>query len=257
MKTNCGKNTVNLQVSDISKNWSNSGISKLTLRNVSLSVSSNEFVCILGPSGCGKTTLLKIMAGIVPADKGRILFNGRKVSKTCSCRGMVFQEPALFPWKTVAQNVELGLIFHKMEADKRNQIVQEKIRLTGLDGYEEYYPNQLSGGMKQKTQLARILAMNPEVVMLDEPFAAMDEILKHKFDNYLLDIWQREQKTFILVTHSIEEALLLADRIIIMKPDPGEIHLEQRIDLPRPRDLFSKEIVELRKFIRHELSKFY
>ena len=248
---------MHLEISNISKSWNNNGKSNHALKEVSFSVTNNEFICIIGPSGCGKTTLLKIISGIIPSDDGMILFNGNRISKTCACRAMVFQEPTLYPWKTVSQNIEMGLVFRKTEASKRKQTVNEKIALAGLKGFEDYYPYQLSGGMKQKTQLARVLAMNPEVVMLDEPFAAMDEILKYKFDNYLLDIWEQEKKTFILVTHSIEEALLLADRIIIMKPNPGEIYLEHKIDIPRPRDLFSKEIVELRKFLRHELSKFY
>ena len=246
-----------LQINNISKSWVNSGGFKQSLKDVSFSVSRNEFLCIIGPSGCGKTTLLKIIAGIVPSTEGTISLEGKKISNTCSCRAMVFQEPTLYPWKTVAENVELGLIFRKIDPEKRKAVVSEKISLAGLNGYENYYPNQLSGGMKQKTQLARALAINPEIVLLDEPFAAMDEILKSKFDSYLLDIWERERKTFILVTHSIEEALMLADRIIIMKPDPGEIHLQEIINIPRPRDLFSKEIVELRKHLRHELSAFY
>jgi NitT/TauT family transport system ATP-binding protein len=201
--------------------------------------------------------LLKIIEGIVPATEGGILLEDQTINKTCTCRAMVFQEPALYPWKTVAQNVELALVFRKVAPEIRKKIAAEKIEIAGLNGYEGYYPYQLSGGMKQKTQLARILAMNPDIVLLDEPFASMDEILKYSFDNYLLNIWEQEKKTFILVTHSIEEALLLADRIIVMKPNPGEIHSEHIINIPRPRDLFSKEIVELRKNLRHELSKFY
>lgn len=246
-----------LQINSISKSWVNSGGHKQALKDVSFSVSKNEFLCIIGPSGCGKTTLLRIIAGIVPSSEGTISLEGKKISHTCSCRAMVFQEPTLYPWKTVAQNIELGLIFRKMDPEKRTTVVREKISLAGLNGYENYYPSQLSGGMKQKTQLARALAINPEIVLLDEPFAAMDEILKSKFDSYLLNIWEQERKTFILVTHSIEEALMLADRIIIMKPNPGEIHGEKVINIPRPRDLFSKKIVELRKHLRHELSAFY
>ncbi len=246
-----------LEIDNLSKRWTNSGETPQVLQNISLKIKENEFVCIVGPSGCGKTTLLKILSGIEKADSGSVIFNQKETDTTCQCRNMVFQEPPLYPWKTVAENVELGLIFNKVPAKERQATVKEKIVLCELSGYENYYPNQLSGGMKQKTQLARVLALNPDIVLLDEPFAAMDEILRHSFDIYLQHLWEEEKKTYIMVTHSLEEALLLADRILIMKPNPGEIHLEECIDLPRPRDLFSKEIVELRKKLRNELSKFY
>lgn len=248
---------MHLEIANISKTWRDNGTEQKVLEGIDISVEKNEFVCIIGPSGCGKTTLLKIVAGLEHADEGKILFKENTIHTTCQCRAMVFQEPPLYPWKTVQQNIELGLIFRNTPLAERKETVKEKIQLTGLKGYEDYYPNQLSGGMKQKTQLARVLALNPEIVLLDEPFAAMDEILRHSFDLYLLDLWEKEKKTFVLVTHSIEEAVLLADRIIIMKPNPGRIHLEQKIDLPRPRDLFSDEIVKLRKLFRNELSKFY
>jgi NitT/TauT family transport system ATP-binding protein len=248
---------MNLEIKNITKSWHTRTSSLNTLDDISLTVKENEFVCIIGPSGCGKTSLLKVVAGIVSADSGQILFDREERENPNDSQGMVFQEPPLYPWKTVRQNIEIGLIFRKVNSQKRDEIVSDKLELTGLKEFEHYYPHQLSGGMKQKVQLARVLALNPEIVLLDEPFAAMDEILRHKFDSYLLDLWKKEKKSFIFVTHSIEEALLLADRIIIMKPNPGKIHLEQKIDLPRPRDLFSKDIVELRKYLRNELSKFY
>lgn len=246
-----------LQIKNITKNWDHRGDKKQVLRNVSFSVEKNEFICIVGPSGCGKTTLLKIILGMWPASAGTVLLEGEKISKTCICRAMVFQEPPLYPWKTVAQNIEIGLIFQKIDSKKRKKIVAEKISITELNGYENYYLYQLSSGMKQKTQLARVLALNPDIVLLDEPFASLDELLKHKFDIYLHKIWEQEKKTFILVTHSIEEAILLADRIFVMKSSPGEIHLEKKVNIPHPRDLFSNEIVELRKLLRYELSEFY
>ncbi|MCT4601269.1 MAG: ABC transporter ATP-binding protein [Marinifilum sp.] len=246
-----------LELQNIHKTWKNKSGENYSLQNISLSILQNEFVCIIGPSGCGKTSLLKIMSGIVIPDIGKVIYNDTIVDKEVNGCSMIFQEPSLYPWKTVEENIELGLIFQKYPRQTRKEIVAEKIKLAGLENFEKLYPHQLSGGMKQKTQLARVLALNPDIVFLDEPFAAMDEILKNKFDNYLLNLWEKEQKTFVLVTHSLEEALFLADRIILMSPDPGKIHLEQNIDLPRPRDLFSKDIVELRKHLRNEISKFY
>jgi NitT/TauT family transport system ATP-binding protein len=246
-----------LSVNNISKTWLQENGTKQALQNLTFEVKKNEFVCIVGSTGCGKTTLLKIIAGIDQATNGQVLLNGKEINKTCSCRSMVFQDPTLFPWKTVYQNIESGLIFKKIDKQKRKLIVEKTLKKTYLTEYQHLYPYQLSGGMKQKTQLARAIAMDSDIVLLDEPFAAMDEILKHQFDNYLLHLWEKEKKTFILVTHSIEEALILADRIIVMKPNPGEIQAEYKIDLARPRDLFSDEIVQLRKKIRHEISKFY
>lgn len=244
-----------MQVENIYKSWPVAGGEITTLKDISFGIEKNEFVCILGPSGCGKTTLLMILSGIIPQTSGSLVLDGKKISKTCYCRTLVFQEPALYPWKTVSQNVEFGLLLKKIPKAKRIQIVKEKIELTGLTGYEDYFPYQISVGMKQRTQIARTLAMNPDIILMDEPFAAMDELLKTKFDNELLQIWEREKKTILFVTHSIEEAILLADRVIVMKSNPGEVYLDKSIDLPRPRNLFSEEITELRKYFRHELSK--
>lgn len=246
-----------LEIENISKSWPVSGGEITTLKNISFGIERNQFVCILGPSGCGKTTLLMIISGLIPQTAGTVLFEGKKMSKTCYCRALVFQEPALYPWKTVAQNVEFGLILKKIPKKERLQIVNEKIELTNLKGYEDYFPYQLSVGMKQRTQIARTLAINPDIILMDEPFAAMDELLKTKFDNDLLRIWDQEKKTILFVTHSIEEAILLSDRVIVMKTNPGEIHIDRRIDLPRPRNIFSAEMTEVRKYFRHELSKIY
>ena len=243
-----------LVINHVSKRWD---VQTVALNNVSVHIKKNEFVCLLGPSGCGKTTLLKIIAGILKPDNGEVQCIEEHDADMKHKTGMVFQEPPLYPWKNVAENIEAGLLFRKTDKQLRRQIINEKLQLTGLSDFDDYYPHQLSGGMKQKTQLAMVLALNPDIVLLDEPFAAMDEILKHKFDQYLLELWQKEQKTFILVTHSIEEALMLSDRIILMKPNPGEIHKEIEINMPHPRDLFSPEYIELRKKLRYELSKFY
>ncbi len=246
-----------LQIKNIAQKWNSKKGETTTLKNISLNIEKNEFVCIVGPSGCGKSTLLQIVSGIIHPTNGEILFNGKTISKTCSCRSMVFQKPTLYPWKTVKENIAFGLELNKKPKDFIEKIVNEKIELINLKGYEDYYPYQLSEGMKQRTQIARVLALNPEIILMDEPFAALDEQLKTKFDNDILDIWEKEKKTILFVTHSIEEALLLADRIIIMRSNPGEIHIEKKIEIPRPRNIFSSEIVNIRKELLYELSKLY
>jgi len=246
-----------LQLKNITKEWITKEGVKTTLENISLDVKEGELICILGPSGCGKSTLLQIIAGIIPQTSGEVLLKGNKIKKTCTCRALVFQKPTLYPWKTVQENISFGLMLQKASKEKIKEVVDDKVQLIGLKGYEHYYPYQLSEGMKQRTQIARVLAVNPEIILMDEPFAALDEQLKAKFDDDLLTIWACEKKTILFVTHSIEEALLLADKIIIMKPNPGEVYIEQQIDLPRPRNIFSTELIQLRKTLLHELSKFY
>lgn len=246
-----------LTLNNINKEWETSGKRVLTVKDFSLNIAKNEFVSLIGPSGCGKSTLLQIISGIVQPTSGEVLLDGRKMKKSCSCRSLVFQKPTLYPWKTVKENVSFGLKLLNVQKKETERIVAEKIELTGLTGYEDYFPYQLSEGMKQRTQIARVLAINPEIILMDEPFAALDEMLKAKLDNDLINIWEKEKKTILFVTHSLEEALSLSDRIIIMKSNPGEIHLEQKIDLPRPRDIFSNEIVLIRKNLLHELSKLY
>lgn len=246
-----------LEIKNISHHWSVSNTEKTVLNNVSIGVKKNEFVCIIGPSGCGKSTLLNIVAGILEPVQGEVLRNGARINKTCPCRALVFQKPTLYPWKTVKENVAFGLFLQQKPKDFIDNTVAEKISLIGLTGCENYYPYQLSEGMKQRTQIARVLAFNPDIILMDEPFAALDEQLKRKLDDDLINIWETEKKTILFVTHSIEEALLLADRIIVMKPNPGEIHLVQQVDFPRPRNIFSPELVKIRKELRNELSKFY
>ena len=193
------------------------------LEDVSFKVARNEFLCIVGPSGCGKTTLLHIIAGLEAPTCGSVFLKGQKVTDTCPCRALVFQESALFPWKTVLENILFGLEIQSIPKEKRLRIARENLQLVGLRGYENHHPHQLSGGMKQKVQIARVLALDPEILLLDEPFASMDEITKTRLDLELLDIWKKKKKTVIFVTHSLEEAILLSDRILIFGVDPGRI----------------------------------
>jgi len=227
------------------------------LEDVSFKVAKHEFLCIVGPSGCGKTTLLHIIAGLEPPTHGSIVLKGKNVTGTCPCRALVFQESALFPWKTVLENVVFGLEIQGIPKDKRFRIAGENLLLVGLEGFENHYPHQLSGGMKQKVQIARVLALDPEILLLDEPFASMDEITKTRLDLELLEIWKRKKKTVVFVTHSLEEAILLSDRILLFSVDPGRIMHEERLELDRPRDLFSPSVVALRKTLREKLASCY
>lgn len=230
----------------------------IALKSINLNVMKNEFLCIVGPSGCGKTTLLNLVAGLDRPTSGSVQLNAKNVvGKTCSCRALVFQESALYPWKTAMENVEFGLEIQGVTKYERKRIAEEKLRIVGLQGFENHRPHQLSGGMKQKVQIARVLALDPDILLLDEPFAAMDEITRYRFDLELLDIWEKDKKTVIFVTHSLEEAILLSDRIIILSINPGEIKYEYELKLPRPRDLFCSNVVQIRKELREILLSCY
>ena len=208
----------------------------LAIVDVSLAVAAGEFVSILGPSGCGKSTLLYIVGGFVMPSTGAVTVNGRPVTGPGPDRGPVFQEFALFPWKTVLGNVMYGLErsgIAKAEAQKR---ARELLSLVHLSGYEKFYPKELSGGMKQRVALARTLAYRPNILLMDEPFGALDAHTRTRLQNDLLDIWERDRKTVLFVTHSVEEAVFLSDRVAVMTRSPGRIKEIIPIALPRPRD---------------------
>jgi NitT/TauT family transport system ATP-binding protein len=208
----------------------------LAISEVSLAVAAGEFVSILGPSGCGKSTLLYIVGGFVTPSGGAVTVNGRPVTGPGPDRGPVFQEFALFPWKTVLGNVAYGLErsgVAKAEARKR---ACDLIALVHLSGYENFYPKELSGGMKQRVALARTLAYRPSILLMDEPFGALDAHTRTRLQNDLLDIWERDRKTVLFVTHSVEEAVFLSDRVAVMTRSPGRIKEIIPITLPRPRD---------------------
>jgi NitT/TauT family transport system ATP-binding protein len=208
----------------------------LAIADVSLAVAAGEFVSILGPSGCGKSTLLYIVGGFVTPSTGSVAVNGRPVTGPGPDRGPVFQEFALFPWKTVLGNVMYGLERRgapKAEAQKR---ARELLALVHLSGYEKFYPKELSGGMKQRVALARTLAYGPSILLMDEPFGALDAQTRTRLQNDLLDIWERDRKTVLFVTHSVEEAVFLSDRVAVMTRSPGRIKEIIPIALARPRD---------------------
>jgi NitT/TauT family transport system ATP-binding protein len=223
------------------------------LEDINLGVKEKEFLCIVGPSGCGKTTLLHIIAGLQEPTAGEIRLNRERIPGPCPCRALVFQESAVYPWKSALENVEFGLEIQGMPKKERRQTALKYLETVGLKGFEKCRPHQLSGGMKQKVQIARVLALNPELLLMDEPFAAMDEITRTRLDLELLYIWEKNKKTVVFVTHSLEEAVMLGDRILIFSAHPGKIKHEYKLNMPRPRDMFSHEIIEIRKELREKL----
>ena len=216
-------------------------------RGLNLAVAEGEFVCLLGPSGCGKTTLLNTVAGFTSVVAGQVQVGGMPIHGPSRDRGMVFQDYGLFPWYTVEQNVQLGPRLRDASKAELEEISAHYIDLVGLRGFEHYYPHELSGGMKQRVGIARTLANRPQLLLLDEPFAALDAQTREQMQNELLRIWAHERITCLFVTHSVVEAVFLADRAIIMLPRPGRIEQDIRITMPRPRDRNSPEFVQIQR----------
>lgn len=212
---------------------------KYVLNDFSLDIKDGEFICVLGKSGCGKSTLLNLIAGYLKSDNGNIIVNGKEVEGPSAERGVVFQQHALFPWYTVAQNIEFGLKIKKKKDSK--EIVNKYIDLIGLKGYENKYPSSLSGGMAQRVGIARALANNPEVLLMDEPLGALDAMTRDIMRKELIKIWKATNKTIIFITHSVPEAVYLADRVVLLKD--GKIEMLEKIDIPRPRNTKSSEFM--------------
>jgi len=219
------------------------------LQGLNLEVRRGEFLALVGPSGCGKSTFLNVLLGLLRPDDGEIRLDARKITGPGYERAMVFQEFGLLPWRTVLANVELGLELKAVPAAMRRGRARDLINLVGLTGFEHHYPHELSGGMKQRVGLARALATDPEVLLMDEPFAALDAQTRDLMQTELLQIWDRAKKTVIFVTHSIEEAVFLADRVLVLTARPATMKLSVKIELARPRDLAVKRAPE---FIRYE-----
>ncbi|TPI20926.1 ABC transporter ATP-binding protein [Mesorhizobium sp. B2-4-6] len=209
----------------------------LALDDVSLKVAKNEFCVIVGPSGCGKSSLLYLAAGLNDATSGTIKVDGREVIEPGPDRGMVFQSYTLFPWLTVRANIEYGPKRKGLPAEQRKQIVDQYLNEVGLAPFADHYPAQLSGGMKQRVAIARALANDPAVLLMDEPFGALDSQTRGTMQKLLLRVWERQQKTVLFVTHDIDEALVLGDRVLVMTARPGKIKAEIKVDIPRPRSM--------------------
>ena len=233
-----------LSVENVSVTFKRDGKSTAVLENIDLEVREGEFVCLLGPSGCGKTTLLNAMAGFLSPTSGEIQVDGEVVRGPDPRRIFVFQERGVFPWLTVEGNIGFGLF--KLPRAERERRIAHYIKMVGLEGFEKAYPPELSGGMKQRLEVARALAVNPDMLFLDEPFGALDSITRLVMRRELLRIWEAERKTIIFVTHDIDEAVQLADRVVVMSARPATIQEIVDIDISHPRDISAARYLELR-----------
>lgn len=223
------------------------------LRDATLSVAPGEFVCLIGASGCGKSTLLRLMAGFETPTAGHLTMQGRPITGPGPDRGMVFQDYGLFPWLTVRGNIAFGPRSRGLAAPEIADRAARFLAMVGLDRFADAYPHQLSGGMKQRVAIARVLANDAALVLMDEPFGALDAMSRERLQTELLQLWAATNLTIVFVTHAIEEALLLADRVVLMSPGPGRIIGETRVDLPRPRDVASPEFNALRRTLTDAL----
>lgn len=205
------------------------------LERLSFAVKPEEFVCVLGPSGSGKSTLLRVLAGLLPPSRGQVVYSGEEFSSPQNRIGFVFQKANLMPWRTVIENITLPLELQDVPVQSARQQAQELVELVGLQGFEDTLPRDLSGGMAQRVAIARALVHDPQVLLLDEPFGGLDALTRERMGIELLRIWQARRKTVVMVTHAITEALLLADRVLVLSPRPGRIRLDLQVDLTRPR----------------------
>jgi len=224
------------------------------LGRIDAAIAQGELVCLIGASGCGKSTLLRIVAGFEETTTGEVAVDGKPVTGPGSDRGMVFQDYALFPWMTVKQNIGFGPRQRQLARREVDAIADEFVKLVGLERAADRYPNQLSGGMKQRVAIARVLANDANILLMDEPFGALDALTREQLQHELLQIWARSRVTILFVTHSVEEAALLADRVLVMSAGPGRIADDIRIDLPRPRDVSSPEFNAVRRSLARALT---
>jgi NitT/TauT family transport system ATP-binding protein len=240
-----------LRIEHVNMVFERDGKSTHVLNDIGLEVADGEFVCLLGPSGCGKSTLLNAMAGFLTPTSGTIEIDGERVRRPDPRRIFVFQERGVFPWLTVEGNIGFGLF--RMSRAEREERIARYVRMVHLEGFEKSYPQELSGGMKQRLEVARALAVDPDMLFLDEPFGALDSITRLIMRGELLRIWEAERKTIIFVTHDIDEAVQLADRVVVMSARPATIRQIVKIDIPHPRDISSPRYLELRDGIFQQI----
>lgn len=236
-----------IQISKVGKIFSTGGREVTALDDINLDIKSGEFICLLGPSGCGKSTLLNAVAGFSSPTAGTITVDGQPVNAPGPDRGMVFQEYALFPWMTVEKNIAFGLEIKKMPKSQIREKVGALLKMLNLQDFRDRYPKDLSGGMRQRVAIARVLALDSPIMLMDEPFGALDSLTRRNLQDELLRIWTETRKTIIFVTHSIEESIYLADRIVVMTYRPGTIKKDVSVTLARPRDPSSVEFNDLKK----------
>jgi NitT/TauT family transport system ATP-binding protein len=247
-----------IKINDVSKVYRNDkGGEFKSLDNVNLTIEKGEFICLLGPSGCGKSTLLNLIAGFDKPSTGEIFINDNKVHEPSSNYVTIFQNYGLLPWRSVKKNVELGLEAKKISKEERSKIADEFIELVGLSEFSKHHPSQLSGGMQQRVAIARALAVDPEIIFMDEPFGALDAMTRMNMQDEISNIWEKKKKTIIFVTHDIEEAVFLADKIVIMTPGPGKIKNIINVPMKRKRDRTSEEFLKIRDkvFIEFKMKK--
>jgi len=242
-----------IKINHISKTFE--GTVKETLQDINLEVENGEFICIVGPSGCGKSTLLNIIAGLESATEGEVILNGKVVTKPGSDRVVMFQEAALFPWLTVEDNVKFGMKMAGISKEEQQQRAAKYLDMVQLSEFRSYYPHEISGGMKQRTALARALSLDSQVLLMDEPFSALDKQTINMLRSELEHIWEQTGKTILFVTHSVEEAIYFADRVVILSDNPGEIKDIITISLKRPREIDNEEFIRIRKRILEKVRK--
>lgn len=237
--TLCRNNSIvaDIDLVNVSRRFGNGGKSVEALRDVTLRVGQSEFVSVLGPSGCGKSTLLRIVAGLVPATSGSVLVQGVQVTEPLSDVGIVFQSAVLLPWRSVIENVLLQADIRRLDRAEYTERASALLKLVGLDGFESSYPHQLSGGMQQRVSICRALVHMPKLLLMDEPFGALDALTRDEMSLELQRIWMERRKTVLFITHSIPEAVFLSDRVLVMTSRPGRILEDLEVDLPRPRTL--------------------
>lgn len=254
------KGAVKLKVQGVRKEYETRNGKVTALSEVNLDIAENEFICVVGPSGCGKSTLLNIIAGLLQPSAGEVCLDGKKIEGTGTERGVVFQQYALFPWLTVLQNVMFGLKLQKIPKKEALEIAMKYIRQVGLEEFVNAYPKELSGGMRQRVAIARAYAANPEVLLLDEPFGALDAQTRIQLQSELLKTWEKEKKTCFFITHDVDEAIILAQRVIVMSARPGRIKKIVNIDIPYPRGQdvkTSPKFIELKKEIWDQVYQEY
>ena len=255
-----GENLIKLKIDNVVKEYEGRNGKTVALNGVNLDIKENEFICVVGPSGCGKSTLLNIIAGLHEPTSGAAYLDGKKIEGTGVERGVVFQQYALFPWRTVLKNVMFPLEMKKTPKAEAEKIALKYIKAVGLEGFENSYPKELSGGMKQRVAIARAYAADPEVLLLDEPFGALDAQTRVQLQTELLETWQKEKKTCFFITHDVDEAIILAQRVIIMSARPGRIKKIVEIDIPYPRTQATKtdpRFLELKTEVWNEVYQEY